>query len=226
MARFALKKLLKYLFCLLGAIAIVYFVLSLAPGDPSKVVLGKPVIYLYPEEATRIRVDVELARGELTATIPPIGDGWQVTAQPDGTLTDDQGTSYPYLFWEADSPVQFDFSTGFVVPGGQTEEFLREKLEYLGLSQGEIVDFLAYWQPKMEANPYNLVSFQTDRYTQEAGLHITPQPDCVIRVFMAYQPLDEPVEVPEQQLQPAARHGYTAVEWGGSIVAPVSSLRQ
>lgn len=220
MARFAFKKMLKYLLCLIGAITVVYFVLANAPGDPAKVILGKPVIYLYPEETTQVRVDVELARGELTASIPPLGDGWQVTAQPDGTLTDGEGTAYPYLFWEADSPVEFDFSTGFVVPGGDTEPFLREKLALLGLNSKETADFLEYWQPRMEANPYNLVAFQTDRYTQEAALRIEPQPDCVIRVFMAYRPLQAPVDVPEQVLRPAARHGFTAVEWGGSVVNP------
>ena len=218
MAKYVVKKVLKYLLCFLGIMTIVYFILENAPGDPGKVILGKPVIYLYPTETTQVRVDVELARGTFTATEPPLGDGWQVTAQPDGTLTGPDGESYSYLFWEADAPVAFDFSSGFVVPGRESEGFLREKLAYLGLNQREIADFLAFWQPQMEGNPYNLVAFQTERYTEEAQLRIEPQPDQVIRVFMACRPLDGPVEVPEQVLQPAARRGFTAVEWGGSMV--------
>ena len=220
MSRYVLKKtgkMLLYLFC---AVTIVYFVLSLAPSSPAEVILAKPVVYLYPTQIMEVAVDVELTQGHLTVTDPPIGQGWQVTAQPDGQLTDSQGNQYPYLFWEADAPADFDFSNGFVVPGSQTEEFLREKLALLGLNDRETADFLEYWQPRMEEKAYNLVAFQTERYTELAQLNIEPAPDSVIRVFMAYQPLEEPVEVEPQVLQPATRHGFAAVEWGGSEVRP------
>ena len=49
-------------------------------------------------------------------------------------------------------------------------------------------------------------------------LTITPQPDATIRVTMAFKGLDAPIEVNEQQLTPAARHGFTAVEWGGTEI--------
>ena len=61
---------------------------------------GKPVIYLYPTTTTNI--DVSLApQGGFTKTEPAYGNGWHVTAQPDGTLTNlADGLTYPYLFWE------------------------------------------------------------------------------------------------------------------------------
>ncbi|WP_257210832.1 hypothetical protein [Actinomyces ruminis] len=68
----------------------------------------KPVLYLYPPQETT--VDVALAyAGELTFTYPApaatsTGVSWQVTASPDGTLTDAQARSYPYLFWEGVNP--------------------------------------------------------------------------------------------------------------------------
>ena len=49
---------------------------------------AKPVIYLYPEEETAVTVKLDYA-GALTCTYPTYGDGWAVTACPDGTLTDD-----------------------------------------------------------------------------------------------------------------------------------------
>ena len=51
---------------------------------------AKPVIYLYPEEETAVTVKLDYA-GALTCTYPAYGDGWTVTARPDGTLTDNAG---------------------------------------------------------------------------------------------------------------------------------------
>ena len=70
----------------------------------------------------------------------------------------------------------------------------------------------------MQENPYNLISFQGDVYTDSAKLDITPTPDSILRVFMTYKPLDKPVEVPEQFFQPFDRTGFTVVEWGGSVI--------
>lgn len=112
------------LFVFLAAGAVIYAILSLAPGDPAQVILGKPAIYLYPQEETEVFVNVNLAQGQFDVTEPALGDGWRVTARPDGVLTDETGQNWPYLFWEASCSAQFDFSQGFVVPGRQAEEFL------------------------------------------------------------------------------------------------------
>ena len=68
----------------------------------------------------------------------------------------------------------------------------------------------------MEGSPYNLISFQTDAYTDAAELTIDPAPDTLIRVFMAWKGLDQPVEIPAQELTAPERTGFTAVEWGGA----------
>ena len=70
----------------------------------------------------------------------------------------------------------------------------------------------------MEGNPYNLISFQTAAYEAHAKLTVSPAPDTVIRVFMAWQPLDAPVDIPIQTLSAPAREGFTVVEWGGCAV--------
>ncbi len=178
---------------------------------------AKPVIYLYPEAETEVTVRLEY-KGRLTCVYPaPDPDGaWRVTARPDGTLTDKQGREYSYLFWEGASDGNPpDFSRGFVVRGSDTAAFLREKLAYMGLTPREYNEFIVYWLPRMQDNPWNLIAFQGKNYTDSAPLAVTPRPDSVLRIFMAYRPLNAPVSVPPQELTPFVRRGFTLVEWGG-----------
>ena len=179
----------------------------------------KPVIYLYPETETEVSVKLDF-NGQLTSTYPQYADGWTVTAKPDGTLTDPvTGREYYCLFWEGVSNVKYDLSSGFVVPGDETAAFLEESLADLGLAAREANEFIIYWLPRMEGNPYNLISFQTDAYTDNAVLDISPAPDTVLRVFMAWKPLEAPIEVPPQELTAPLRSGFTVVEWGGAEVS-------
>lgn len=177
----------------------------------------KPVIYLYPEEETAVSVKLALS-GRLTCAYPAYNGGWRVTAAPDGTLTDADGMEYNYLYWEGISAAEYDFSTGFCVAGSDTAAFLEKALAELGLSRREANEFIVYWLPRMEQNAYNLISFQGEAYTESAKLDITPAPDTVIRVFMAWKPLGEAVEVPPQSLSAPERRGFTVVEWGGTEI--------
>ncbi len=179
----------------------------------------KPVIYLYPEQKTKIHIELELPKGQLTCTYPQYESGWDVIAQTDGTLIDERDNrTYSYLYWEGQGDTDFDFSSGFVVRGEDTATFLQRALEIMGLLPKEYNDFIVYWLPHMQNNPYNLISFQTTAYTQKAQLHIEPEPDTLIRVFMAYKPLLEPKEIPLQVLPRMERNGFTVVEWGGICV--------
>ncbi len=186
--------------------------------ESTQVVDEKPVVYLYPEEEIDITVELDL-NGELTHTYPAYNNGWKVTAKPDGTLIDaETGREYYCLFWEGVKDIEYDMSKGFVVAGSETAAFLEEKLETLGLTEKEANEFIIYWLPQMENNAYNLISFQSEVYTDSAKLTITPEPDSVLRVFMAWQALDEKVEVEEQELNGFERTGFTVVEWGGTKV--------
>ena len=51
----------------------------------------------------------------------------------------------------------------------------------------------------------------------QAKLVITPKPDSLLRVFMVYKPLQQKITVPEQELKPFTRKGFTVVEWGGGM---------
>ena len=179
----------------------------------------KPVIYLYPETETEVSVKLDF-NGQITSTYPQYDDGWTVMAQPDGTLTDPvTGREYYCLFWEGISNVEYDLSAGFVVPGHETEAFLEDALAKLGLTDREANEFIIYWLPRMEGNPYNLISFQTDTYTDNATLEIDPAPDTVLRVFMAWKPLEAPMKVQPQELTAPLRSGFAVVEWGGAEIS-------
>ena len=177
----------------------------------------KPVIYLYPETETRVTVKLDLS-GELTCTYPAYDGGWTVTAAPDGTLTDEHGRTYNYLYWEGEGTEAYDFSKGFCVAGSDTAAFLEDALDRLGLTRREANEFLVYWLPRMQDNPYNLIAFQQEAYTESAKLTVSPRPDSVLRVFMAWKPLARPVDVPAQTLPGFERRGFTLVEWGGAEV--------
>lgn len=175
----------------------------------------KPVIYLYPEVQTDVTLTLDLD-GALTSTYPTYGDGWHVTASPDGTLTDAGGREYYCLFWEGVQNAEYDLSRGFSVAGKDTQAFLEDALARLGLTDREANEFIIYWLPRMENNAYNLITFQTERYTDGAVLNVTPAPDTVIRVFMAWAALDASIEIEPQDLTAPERNGFTVVEWGGA----------
>ena len=177
----------------------------------------KPVIYLYPETETEITVQLDYS-GELTCTYPAYNDGWTVTAAPDGTLIDEKGQTYNYLYWEGAGTEQYDFSQGFCVAGADTAAFLEDALAQLGLTRKEANEFIVYWLPQMEDNPYSLITFQQEAYTEAAKLTVTPAPDSILRVFMTWKPLEKPVNIPAQTLPAFERHGFTVVEWGGAEI--------
>ena len=193
--------------------------LTIEPSDwePEPGVAYKPVIYLYPEEETQVSVKLNLD-GRLTCTYPAYDSGWVVTASPDGTLTDAKGQRYNYLYWEGETYAQYNLSKGFCVKGADTAVFLEDALDKLGLTRREANEFIVYWLPLMEQNPYNIISFQTDIYTDAAQLEVAPVPDTVIRVFMAWQASDTYVDLPEQELNAPERIGFTVIEWGGTEI--------
>lgn len=179
---------------------------------------AKPVIYLYPEKEMEVSVSLEYM-GELTC-IYPIGAGsWIVTAFPDGRLINRaDGKEYSYLYWEGLSGMDFDFSKGFVVKGADTALFLQDKLAAHGLTPREYNEFIVYWLPLMQGNAYNLISFQGIAHTSNAILNITPRPDSLLRVFMAYKALDEAIDIEPQVIPDFKREGFTVIEWGGAFV--------
>lgn len=190
------------------------------PFDPTIIVVKKPILYLYPE--ADMELTVTLGRPEaLTTSYPAYGDGWRVLAHPDGTLEDlNTGRSLYALYWEGQSQAVPPMDEGFVVAGADAAAFLEEKLALLGLTEREAEEFIVYWLPNLQENPYNLIRFMTvDEIDAAMPLAFSTEPDALIRVYMLYRPLEEPADVPEQALpETPTRAGFTAVEWGGSEV--------
>ena len=210
------KQWMKKVWTLLLSVLVLLTLCACGPRE-EMVAEEKPVIYLYPETETRVTVKLDLS-GELTCAYPAYDGGWVVTAAPDGTLTDEHGRTYNYLYWEGEGTEAYDFSKGFCVAGSDTAAFLEDALDRLGLTRREANEFLVYWLPRMQDNPYNLIAFQQEAYTESAKLTVSPQPDSVLRVFMAWKPLARPVDVPAQILPGFERRGFTLVEWGGAEV--------
>ena len=182
---------------------------------------AKPVIYLYPEQETKVNVQLTF-NGTLTSTYPTLPpEGWTVTAQPDGTLTDEEGRSYRYLFWEGVANVDWKQDSGFLVKAEDAREFLEQSLTQLGLNELEQNDFITYWLPKLEKNGESFVTFAAEQYTDNAILTVTPQPDSVLRVQMLISKVDDSnraafQKLPEQELPRFEREGFVLVEWGGT----------
>ena len=178
--------------------------------------MAKPVIYLYPRATQAVSVRVT-PKGGVTVSAPSYGDGWTVTATPEGQLTTAEGERVPYLFWESgltEGPAPLP--DGTVVSREALAGFLTRALTTLGLDGRESADFLEHWLPRMSASPFVAVRFvPRAEIDLAAPLDVHPAPDSVIRVLVDFRPLEAPIALPPQELVPATRHGFAVVEWGG-----------
>ncbi len=191
--------------------------------DTNVIIAYKPVIYLYPEKQTKVHVELNY-KGRLTVTYPDFDKrkhGWEVIAQKDGTLKNIQdGREYQYLFWEGAHaiPYHFNMDEGFCVKGSETKSFLQQVLPLLGLTPREYNEMIVFWLPKMMNNNYNVIHFAGESYSESAPLNITPRPNTLIRVFMAYQASKVFVKTTIPKFTSIKRSGFTVVEWGGTEV--------
>ncbi len=178
---------------------------------------GKPVIYLYPQKDTAVHVGVGL-KGTMTASEPAYGNGWNVTAHADGTVTTADGKTWPNLYWEGTGVSYQTPTQGFVVKGSETDAWLAKTLATIGFTDRESREFREFWVPRLPKSPYVFITFvpQSD-FDRDAPLRISPRPDAVTRVFMEYRGLDAPVSVDPLPLPKIVRTGFTVVEWGGAL---------
>jgi len=179
---------------------------------------AKPVLYLYPEVTSELSITFTYPE-RLIVDYPAYNDGWHVTAEPDGTLTDSRGREYYALYWEeSSSALSYDFTDGFCISGENSADFLESALTFLGLSTREANEFIIYWLPILEASPWNLIRFEmTDEREAASPIEISPAPDSLLRIAMHVLQLDEPRPIPEQTLPTFSRNGFVAVEWGGVL---------
>lgn len=190
------------------------------------VTVYKPVIYVYSAyDGQQVKVSLD-TDNKITCEYPKRDENgvWDVRAFENGSLilNNNNALIYNYLYWEGDGEVDFDFSSGYCVKGSDSAEFLEKILSEIGLNRREANEFIVYWLPRLEANKYNLISFQTENYTNEYQLKIEPKTSNILRVFMAFKGLEEPVEIEAQDIYELnkgfERQGLHIVEWGGSEV--------
>lgn len=168
-----------------------------------------------------IKLSVKLGKEDnITCSYPEYKNGWNIIAKPDGKLVDiETGRNLYALYWEGIHSEECNFTEGFVIKGNETIKFLEEKLSILGLNEIEAEEFIVYWLPILQENKYNYIRFATlEEINNNMSLELSVEPDTLIRVLMQYKPLDEYIEVKEQELVTPERKGFTVVEWGGTEI--------
>ena len=181
--------------------------------------VDKPIIYLYPTEKVELSVKLGYPQ-KVSCSYPKYIDGWNIIANPDGTLIDKDTERKLYsLYWEGIRTESIEFKDGFVVKGEDTISFLEEKLAILGLNEYEAEEFIVYWLPKIQDNKYNLIRFATmEEINKNMPLEFSAEPDTLIRILMQFKAVDSYIDIPEQQLETPERNGFVVVEWGGTEV--------
>lgn len=188
-----------------------------------KIMVAKPVIYLYPKVKTEIDLQLNF-KGKLLTTFPKYDKNWDVIAEPNGQILDKKTNRYySSLFWDGtiDFPsAHYKYEDGFIVPKEKLTEFFIEKLEYIGLNNQETNDFIQYWLPILERNKYNFIHFLVNEECDEiATLKVSPKPETTIRIYMEFYGLENFTRINEQQLPKTERKGFTLIEWGGADVS-------
>lgn len=182
---------------------------------------GKPVIYLYPTEPILASVTVTVP-GIITESIPKYPKaGWQdILALPSGKLFY-QGKAYTELYYESQVAAYDKPTNGIIIPTAQLRPTLQGLVTQLVLTKPEVEEFLAYWLPKLQAlhKQYVLFSVLLPAAKEAVDMvHVTPKPQTRIEFLVYFKGLDEPLEIPRLQLpKRPQRHGFTMVEWGGTI---------
>ncbi len=201
---------------------------------------GKPVIYLYPQETTKVHVEFKDSV-QLTTHIPVYKKGWDVIAEKTGVLhnlvNEDcsvyekakhgseyahdacVANEYPYIYWAGNAYREYPTAEeGFVVTKENLKTELESKLGEIGLKQKEIDDMVSYWYPEMlkkNAPFYRISFFDTETMNQFIPMSVHPKPNSVLRIFLDWEPLSKEATIKPQEFKSFNRNGFTYVEWGG-----------
>jgi len=189
-------------------------------GGGAPIFFRKPVVYLYPTTTMDVKVELHVD-GEFVAQYPRLtGNAWHVKASPNGEIFDPATERrFPYLFWEAQrkTPLTIDAAQAHCVKSADAARFLEDAAAKYALNDRERTDYVTYWLPALERNPYSLVQFLSEtEYAKYAEMKITPAPETVNRLFMIFQRVNAPLKVGSPTLAQRDRRGFTVIEWGGA----------
>ena len=179
----------------------------------------KPIIYIYPTDDIDLKIKLENEK-LIGSTYPEYDGEWNIHVSKDSNIYDYKTKrNYYSLFFDAYDNTKIDLNEGFVVKKEETVKFLEEKLEYLGLNEREINEFIIYWIDELEKYDYNYIRFRTREEIDEyMPITFSKEPDTFIRVYVDFKGLNYKKEVKEQNLTKVERKGYTIVEWGGRLL--------
>lgn len=209
------KKTINFIILIISLLLIIFNIIITIFKNNQPMTVDKPMIYIYPTK--NINLKIKLGNDKLlTSTYPKYKNGWNINVNLESNIYDyNTKRNYYALYWESVDDTIIDTTEGFVVEGENTVMFLEEKLEYLGLNEREIEEFIVYWLPQLENNKYNYIRFRTMKEINEyMPLYFNKKPDTIIRVIMDFKPLNKKIKVTEQNLISQKRKGFTIVEWG------------
>ena len=203
---------------------------------------GKPVIYLYPEQDTKVSLKFN-NKIKFTTFIPEYQDSWEVLAKTNGILKDlkpeltdcnslsnsfgseyaksaCEKNEYPYLYWSGNTENSFypEAKTGFIVRKEDLDQFFNEKLSLMNFNQKEISDFKEYWVSYLSQKDsayFRITFFQNNIVNKLFPMNISPKPSSSIRLFMDWDYASKETIIPQQNLISYPRVGFTLIEWGG-----------
>ncbi len=187
-------------------------------GFANTIEAKKPNIYLYPSEETELSVSFKYPN-LLTESDPYYSNGWTVTAYPNGDIVDLNGNKYGYLFYECRTmPSNYQTDKGFTVKAENRNETFRKVLSAYGMNEREINDFIEYWSRYLAAgDDYVMYPILTNTVDEIMPIEFSVMPDSIFRIWFGFKHCNgEPVEEPD--ITPVVRTGFTAVEWGGSVL--------
>ena len=178
--------------------------------------IDKPIIYIYPTDKTKLTITLNNDE-KILYSYPKYDKSWEIIVDKDSNIYDlKTKRNYYALFWEGKDNTIINENEGFVVPGKETRTFLEEKLEFLGLNEKELNEFIIYWLPKLEKNKYTYIRFRTKEEIKSYNkINVNHKIDTLIQVYMDFKPLNKKINVIEQKLEKNERSGFTIVEWGG-----------
>lgn len=154
----------------------------------------------------------------LKESIPTYESGWNVEAKPDGTLIDEQGNTYDYLFYEFyTDKMYYQTEKGFTLPAEERIETFTEILDAYGFTEEEKEDFIEFWSTELESDiDYVMYPQYTETADIAYPIKVTPKPDTLIRLWFVFKE-DKGKGYIEEEIVPFERKGKTMFEWGGMV---------
>ncbi len=173
------------------------------------VAVKKPNLYLYPTVPMQVAARVSRPHDVVVSDPPHGGEGWRVTAYPNGALRTGSGPR-DFLFYElAYDPARFQRDEGWCVPGPQAQHSIESAMRDLGFAGNEVADFAEAWDPIFPASPWMTVYPQLHELPR---VDVAPAPDSFLRAWFYVVPGCATVREPE--LPPFNPVGFVATEWG------------